>query len=170
VTKGEAAELVLGKETWDAALPEDWVKWVARELVGKFDRHAICCGLVWAYDRHASLFGRPCALTVQANSVLQALNERQEALAKETGRREWQEFVLTPVPADRMPTGLKIIASSVCDLVFRGMMVEAQARVRVITEENAQAGLCLNSLVCYCLADSKGYLGEWVRAQDGDVP
>ncbi len=81
MTVAEAARLVLGEQTFDTALPQQWLDGCVDALAAHGDerpKHVIYRGIlanfVWAYDRQAPVFGRPCALTHAGNGLLIAIN------------------------------------------------------------------------------------------------
>ncbi len=72
MTKREAAERVLGNATWDSALPQQWVDAVVSKTECEYND--VLAHFVWSYDHGAGIFGRPCALTSEANMLLERIN------------------------------------------------------------------------------------------------
>lgn len=70
MTKAELVKaLGIDKESFDYALPQDWVDEVAKCLPGQM-RGQIVPNFVWLYDEKAEIFGRPCSLSFEGNEIL----------------------------------------------------------------------------------------------------
>jgi hypothetical protein len=67
LSKGELADQLLPNETYDTALPQQWVNGC---LERGFDPRP---HIVWLYKEPYTVFGTPFALTVEAHTALQSI-------------------------------------------------------------------------------------------------
>jgi len=64
--------LGLDKETFDYALPQDWVDKVYKCLPQNL-QDGIVPHFVWLYDKEAKIFGRPCSISPMGNLILNSI-------------------------------------------------------------------------------------------------
>ena len=65
-------EMGLENETFDYALPQNWVNAVY-DVIGSDLKNSITGSFVWLYDESAKMFGRPASLNFDGNIILSHL-------------------------------------------------------------------------------------------------
>jgi hypothetical protein len=73
MTKADVVKKMgLDKETFDYALPQDWVNEVRKHLPEEL-KEMIVPNFVWLYDEKARMSGRPCSLSFTGNKILSVI-------------------------------------------------------------------------------------------------
>jgi hypothetical protein len=77
ITRGELAERMFEGETYDMALPQQWVNHVLEHLpeARSPEWGSFYFGFVWLYDEQAKHCGRPAPLFREAREMLDKYNE-----------------------------------------------------------------------------------------------